>query len=188
MHLTHRETAVYEEALSLPHYGDYSPGEHYADLFATLARPLGRVIDAGCGTGKGMLALHARGFDVVGCDLTDAGLVPEVGVLGLPVHTGVALWRPLPVRGAYVYCTDVLEHIPPSLTMLVVARLLEAASVGVFLSISLVPDRMGVWVGQALHLSVRRYDEWLADLREIAHVLDARDLGTDATFYLEPRR
>lgn len=195
--ITARETQTYTEALSLPSYGAYSPGEKYADLFASLATPGATVLDAGCGTGKGMIALRARGFEVTGCDLTDAGLVSDAR--DATVHVGVSLWRPLPliprsgawrrhtVQYDYVYCTDVLEHIPPHFTMLVVARLLEAASKGVFLSISLVPDAMGVWVGHPLHLSVRRYDEWLADLKEVAAVTDARDLGTDATFFLEPK-
>jgi 2-polyprenyl-3-methyl-5-hydroxy-6-metoxy-1,4-benzoquinol methylase len=193
MSLTARETATYEDVLSLPAYAVHSPGEQYADMFASLATPGATVLDAGCGTGKGMVALRARGFDVDGCDLTDVGLVQEAR--GRQFVSGVCLWRPLgPQLGAvrfrhdYVYCTDVLEHVPPTMTMLVVRNLLDAAERGVFLSISLVPDHMGVWVGKSLHQSVRRYDEWLADLRELARVTDARDLGGSATFFLEPLR
>lgn len=198
MTLTERETETYTEALTLPQYGAFSPGEQYADLFASLASPGATVLDAGCGTGKGMLALAARGFDVYGVDLTDVGLVPEAR--RFPVTTGVTLWRPIPQiprAGAwrrhqtpydYVYCTDVLEHVPLPFTLLVVERLLQAATHGVFLSISLVPDSFGVWVGHSLHHSVRRYDEWRQDLRELARVIDARDLGTTGTYFLEPRR
>jgi len=198
MDLTTRETAVYAEALSLPQYAEYAPGERFAQVFAELADPPpATVLDAGCGTGKGMLALAALGYDVVGCDLTDAGLVPEAQRFS--VHAGVALWRPLPqLRGEmwprasrrydYVYCTDVLEHLPPPFTMLAVARLLEVAAKGVFLSIALVPDQMGVWVGRPLHLSVRSYLDWLTDLRELATVREARDLGTTGLYFLEPSR
>lgn len=196
MTLTEQETQTYSDALALPHYGDFSPGERYADLFASLATPGATVLDAGCGTGKGMIALAARGFQVTGCDLTASGLVAEAKQF--LIHEGVSLWRPLPMRnpgGAwrrhqmpydYVYCTDVLEHIPPQFTMLVITRLLAAASRGVFLSISLVPDSFGVWVGHSLHQTVRRYDEWLRDLRELATVTDARDLGVTGTYFLEP--
>ncbi|MGE0363067.1 MAG: class I SAM-dependent methyltransferase [Vicinamibacterales bacterium] len=185
MQITTRETATYAEALALPQYADYSPGERYADVFASLAAPPATVLDAGCGTGKGMLALAARGFTVVGCDLTDVGLVPEARAFS--VATGVSLWRPFAHPGSveYVYCTDVLEHIPPTFTMLVVARLLEVARRGVFLSIALTPDAMGVWVGHPLHQTVRRYDEWLADLRELGTVRDARDLGSAGLYFLE---
>lgn len=196
MRLTTQETALYAEVLALPQYAEYSPGERYADMFAGLAPPPAAVLDAGCGTGKGLLALARRGYDMTGCDLTAAGLVDDAKAF--VVHTGVALWGAIPQRRGemwpraprrydYVYCTDVLEHIPPTFTMLVVAQLLAVASRGVFLSIALTPDQMGVWVGQALHRTVRRYDEWLADLRELAPVRDARDLGTAATYFLEAR-
>jgi 2-polyprenyl-3-methyl-5-hydroxy-6-metoxy-1,4-benzoquinol methylase len=182
MNLTQRETETYEDAFSTPFYGDYSPGERYADLFASLATPGATVLDAGCGSGKGMVALAARGFQVEGFDLTASGLVDEAK--RFPFIAG-SLWRPIPVMMVpYVYCTDVLEHIPPQFTLLVVSNLLAVAKRGVFLSISLVPDQMGVWVGRPLHLSVRRYDEWLTDFREIATVVDARDMGTTATFML----
>jgi len=193
--ITDRETQTYSEVLSLPMYAEYSPGQKYAELFASLAKPGSTVLDAGCGTGQGMIALAAHGFSVTGCDLTDAGLVPAARGF-MSVHTGVSLWRPLPLLhldGAwrkharpydYVYCTDVLEHIPAQFTMLVVQRLLDAALSGVFLSVCLRPDVKGVWIGKELHQSVRRYDEWMDDLRELADVTDARDYGSDATFML----
>lgn len=197
MQITARETDTYTEALSLPQYGEYSPGERYAPVFASMAAAGASVLDAGCGTGKGMVALAALGFDVTGCDLTTTGLVDAAR--RFPVHGGVALWRDVPLRRRamfprqpmpydYVYCTDVLEHVPPVFTMLVVATLLRAAARGLFLSIALTPDAMGVWVGRTLHLSVRRYDEWLADFQELARVTDARDLGVSGLYFLEPRR
>lgn len=177
--VTARESEVYAEALSLPEYDAFAPGEHYAPIFASLAPPPASVLDAGAGSGKGMAALRALGYTVTGCDLP-ASEVP--GVL-----SGVCLWRPLPGRYDYVYCTDVLEHIPPEFTMLCVARMLAVASRGVFLSIALVPDNFGAWLGHPLHLTVRRYDEWLADLRELAPVTEARDLGTTGLYFLESR-
>ena len=193
MTLTERETQTYADALALPHYADFSPGEKYADLFASLVSERPRasvtVLDAGCGTGKGMSALSHLGFMVRGCDLTGSGMSASIDTDA--VDLGVSLWRPIQLwkgeRYDYVYCTDVLEHIPPQFTMLVVRNLLDACTRGVFLSISLVPDQFGAWVGRPLHQSVRRYDEWLVDLRELATVTDSRDLGHAATFMLEPR-
>lgn len=40
-----------------------------ADLVATLAPSGGRILDAGCGTGRVAIELARRGFDVVGTDL-----------------------------------------------------------------------------------------------------------------------
>lgn len=45
-----------------------------ADLVADLAPPGGRVLDAGCGTGRVAIELVRRGFVVVGTDLDDSML------------------------------------------------------------------------------------------------------------------
>lgn len=52
--------------------GDDVHGE--ADLVTELAPPGGRVLDAGCGTGRVAIELARRGFDVVGTDL-DASML-----------------------------------------------------------------------------------------------------------------
>jgi hypothetical protein len=81
----------------------------------------------------------------------------------------------------------VLEHIPTPFTMLVASRLLEVARKGVFLSISLMPDQFGVWVGESLHKTVQTFPQWKAQLDTVGRLVEARDLLHCGLFWVEPR-
>src|SRR5688572_14262548 len=160
-----REKATYDSAWGIAHYADHSPGERLVSAFCDMAGIASAkgvtVLDAGCGSGKGALALEAYGFTVRMCDITPEGLIPQARAI--PFHEA-CLWHPLAHAASpdwkhdgrldYVYCCDVLEHIPTEFTMLVIARLLEVARSGVFLSISLLPDVFGAWIGHSLHQTV----------------------------------
>lgn len=183
------ERQTYERMWEIPQYAVHAPGVAVLPIFLQCAasdRAHSRVLDVGTGTGKGALALRAEGFEVECFDLTDAGLVDEAR--SLPFHAGT-LWQPLP-RAAdggpwdYIYCTDVLEHVPTAFTMLAVRRMLEASRIGVFLSISNVPDQCGAWIGERLHQTVQPYVWWRDNLRALGMVLDSRDLIGMSTFYL----
>lgn len=190
MSITQTERETYENAWALPAYAEHSPGEQWLPLFLSMTQTHMRtsVLDAGCGAGKGALALKAAEFDrVTLCDLTDTGLLPEAKAL--PFYQ-----RPLwdDVRKAvgphdWVYCCDVLEHIPPPFTMLVVSRLLEVARRGVFLSISLMPDSFGAWVGKPLHQSVQTFVQWREQLATLGELVEARDLLHTGVYLVRPR-
>jgi len=192
MNIAQRERQLYEQVWNdYPAYGDFSPGERYLPAFLDMLRqeklPCERatVLDAGCGSGKGALALLDAGFLVTGFDVTREGLTAEAA-LRFTCITGL-LWddlRTVPGERDYVYCCDVLEHIPPQFTMLVVQRLLEAAVEGVFLSISLVPDTFGLFVGQPLHQTVQPYSWWAQNLATLAEVIEMRDLGVTGLYFL----
>lgn len=178
----------------LSRYGDHNPGEHHVDLFKRLLEargwPQGSVLDAGCGTGLGGVALQRAGFQAALCDLTDAGL--QAAALELPFTT-VSLWDDLrPALGFqmggkfdYGYCCDVLEHIPEAFTMLVVSQLLAVARYGVFLTISTVPDHFGIWVGEPLHKTVRPFTWWRDMLGEVGTVTEAIDCLNYGAFLVE---
>jgi len=152
------------------------------------------VLDAGCGAGKGALALAAEGYDVALTDQTDVGLLDEARRFPF---AEACLWSPqfrsqMPYRfgGAfdYVYCCDVLEHVPIEFTMLAIANLLSITRRGLFLHISTVPDVFGVRVGERLHKTVESFTWWRDRLRELGSVEDARDLIVSGAYWVEPRR
>jgi SAM-dependent methyltransferase len=188
MSIVDTERRTYEDAWSLPAYSQHAPGEAYLPIALDLIGPArGTVLDAGCGSGKGALALRAAGFDVRMVDLTPAGLVPEAQALPF---TEAALWSDLAAQIGqtdWVYCCDVMEHVPPAFTMLVAARLLAVARQGVFFSISLVPDSFGAWVGTPLHQTVQPFTWWRDHLGALGHVRECRDLLNAGVYLVEPR-
>lgn len=137
-----------------------------------------------------MLALAARGFEVIGCDLTAEGLIAEAAHFP---YVDACLWHPLRPqlrrgRVDWVYCCDVLEHLPEQFTMLAVTEMLALATCGVFLTVSLGRDQAGDWVtGGPLHQTVQSFVWWRDSLRELAQVTDARDLIGAALFVVKPR-
>lgn len=203
MSLRQTERALYQDVwTSLEAYGQHAPGEHYVDLFLDCALLKGAytpaeitVLDAGCGSGKGGLALAAQKFDVTLCDVTDAGLVADARRLRFHEaclwhdlsHIARGKGHPGRTRFDYVYCCDVLEHLPSQFTMLAVDQMLRVASKGVFLSVSLVPDQFGMWVGKPLHQTVQSFTWWKSSLSELGSMTDARDLHHNAVFFVRPR-
>jgi 2-polyprenyl-3-methyl-5-hydroxy-6-metoxy-1,4-benzoquinol methylase len=146
---------------------------------------LGTVLDAGTGSGKGAVALTSLGYNLTLCDLTRSGLVLDAQAL--PFFEA-ALWSDLRGKGHFydwVYCCDVLEHLPSHMLSLTVHRLLQVARKGVFISVALIPDNMGAWVGRPLHLTVQSYDWWRDFLKLFGRMMDARDLLTNGVYLVE---
>jgi hypothetical protein len=174
------ERRKYEAVWALPEYLNHSPGEHWADLFAEIAQPEPghTLIDLGCGNGAAGKALAERcGLRVTYLDLVDRGLKPFITQ---------PLWKPLPARNPpwdHGYCCDVMEHIPPEFTMLVVSNILRACALA-FFSISFLPDRFGKFVGAPLHLTLQSFSWWRDRLAEFGEVLDARDMLGEGVFYV----
>lgn len=190
MSITSKERQTYDDLWgAVPSYASHSPGEMELPVFLQIVGDRrGHVLDAGAGSGKGALALKAAGFRVTMCDLTNAGLVEEAKEI--PFREA-SLWRSLkgltPTGSVeWVYCTDVLEHVPTQFTMLAVEQMLRVSRLGVFIGVSCVPDSFGVWAGKSLHQTVQSYLWWKESLSELGRVSDARDLLHAATFYVEP--
>jgi len=186
--VTTAERALYEDVwASIDTYGDHSPGEARLEMFRTMTgAKAGSVLDAGAGSGKGAVALAAAGLTPTLLDLTDAGLGDDAQRFPF---IGGCLWSEAAGVDAYeyVYCCDVLEHIPTEYTMLTVQRLLDAARVGVFLSIALVPDQCGIWVGKHLHQTVQPFTWWRDRLKDLGTLVEARDLIDSGVYWVTPR-
>jgi hypothetical protein len=202
MSILETERATYTDVWSsVEGYASKSPGELYLPLFLQMvnlepnARRHVTVLDAGTGSGKGAIALTDAGFLVRTCDVTDAGLVPEARTIPYAdaclwhdlSHVTRAFGHPNRTKADYVYCTDVLEHVPPQFTLLAIDQMLRVTSRALFLSVSLIPDSFGVWVGTSLHQTVQPFVWWRDALREVGAVREARDLLSDAVFLIAPK-
>jgi SAM-dependent methyltransferase len=217
MSLVAQERAIYDAMWGVPDYAKTSPGEQLVPAFLEMsgavpsgdpswferfpmghasrgwmaARKTQTVLDAGCGSGKGAVMLAKAGFRVAMCDLTDTGLIDEAKPL--PFFP-VCLWESIGAQVAWperqfdwVYCCDVLEHVPPTFAMLVVNRLLEVARKGVFLSIALQEDNFGVWAGRPLHQTVQNFVAWRNQLSAIGTVKESRDLLMNGLYFVGHR-
>ena len=167
------EKDLYKMMWDIPEYRHVAPGENIAHEFLAQAKPKAgsSVLDLGCGTGRGGLNLAFFGnMDVTLVDFApnclDADIVPMLKTQSHVLRFVEAdLSQPLPVKAAYGYCTDVMEHIRPHHVDKVLDNCLEAAQ-HVFFAISTVDDVMGEIVGHKLHLSVHPYKWWLKKFRD----------------------
>jgi len=202
MSLVESEAALYSELWqAVPNYRKNSPGEQYAKVFHEIVNdPGATVMDAGCGEGRGMVALSALGYNVGGVDIMDPGRVPEAERFPCVIE---ALWNDLkpavfvfhithPLvfptdKVDYVYCCDVLEHLPMQYTMLAVDQMLRIATKGVFLSVFFNQDHYGAWAGRPLHLTVQPFVWWRDSFKELTEVIEARDCHDFGLFYLGAR-
>jgi SAM-dependent methyltransferase len=91
-----------------PFYDAYTDGyqfETWTGKLAAKAEALGpsgrRLLDVGCGTGKSFLAMPARGWSVLGCDVSPAMIEVAREKVGDSVRLEVADARALPIYGSF---------------------------------------------------------------------------------------
>ncbi len=179
------ERAKYEKVWQMPAYHEGKrPGVVHTPMFAEIANPDpgDSVIDLGCGAGTGGDSLRNLGLSVTYLDLV------RVEGVGEP-FIEQCLWHPLPSRNPpwkYGYCCDVMEHIPPEYSMLVLRNIMDACE-SVFFSISFREDMFGKLVGEPLHLTIRPYTWWRDRLAEFGELVEARDLLGEGVFYVRRR-
>jgi 2-polyprenyl-3-methyl-5-hydroxy-6-metoxy-1,4-benzoquinol methylase len=163
-------------------------GQARPDLLAELPRPLGDVLDVGCGEGAAAELLRARGAR----SLTGIELVPEAAARAREryddVREGDARAELTRLRGPFdtILCYDVLEHLVDPGAVLRAAR--ERASPGGHLHVS-VPN--GRHWSLAYDLVVRGtfgYAEW--GHRDSTHLRwftprDLRELVAEAGWEVE---
>lgn len=186
------EREIYRQMWEKDEYRIVAPGESVAHEFLRQAVPPkgASVLDLGCGTGRGgfMLALLG-GLDVTLVDFAANCLDADIRqMLSTQSHAlrflEADLTKPLPVTAAYGFCTDVMEHIPPSQVRAVITNCLRAAQ-HVFFQISTVDDLGGDLIGHRLHLCVHEYQWWLALFNELDCVVHwSREDKISCMFYV----
>lgn len=151
------EHQKYETMWSLPEYRQWSPGEDLVDKFFDIVKPMGLVIDFGCGTGRASLKIEERGCEVIAIDFASNCL--DHTSRGLRFFT-MDLSKPMPFSAPYGFCTDVLEHIPTAQIGDVISNIMACAKT-VFFQVSTVNDIFGQTIGTPLHLTVQQHGWWI---------------------------
>ena len=170
------EAAKYAAVWQHDAYRQVAPGESHVEQFLRLARPQRHhvVCDFGAGTGRAALKIAALAdVSVVGVDLAGNCLDREVrDQLGerfrFRQHD---LTTPLNETFDFGFCTDVLEHIPPEDVDNVLVNIFTSGK-KVYLAISTLPDVMGAFIGEPLHLTVESPWWWHDKLTSLGIRID----------------
>lgn len=185
--ITDFEKSKYERLCDLTDYHVISPAEYHVKPFLQLAdpQPGDTILDVGCGPGRVDVVFEKElGLKPILLDFTPLGLDEEAKHFPFYSH---CIWQPFPVSAKYVYCIDVMEHIPPQFTMLAVNHILDICEYA-FFNISHLDERYGGHIGEQLHLSIYPFQWWRDSLREMGDLIDARDLISSGIYYVKGRR
>ena len=150
----------------VPGYRTNSPGERLVDTFLSLAQwdKGDWLIDCGSGTGRAAKKLSDAGLNVTMLDITPTATDPDVKLSFIEA----CLWD-MPVLCPdwdWVYCCDVMEHLPTEHVDAVLDNLATMTGYGAFLQIALFDDFFGQMIGETLHLTVKPADWWRQKLAE----------------------
>lgn len=179
-HTADRERRKYEKMWTeVPNYRTNSPGEKLVNRFLELAQweKGDELIDCGSGTGRAAKRLSDAGFDVTMLDITETATDPDIK---LPFIQDCLWSMDAGLHFDWVYCTDVLEHIPTEHVDAVLDNLACMTGYGAFMQIALFPDGFGARIGQTLHLTVKPA-EWWAD--KIGRLWDIKLWGVEQGSY-----
>jgi uncharacterized Rossmann fold enzyme/SAM-dependent methyltransferase len=181
------EQQKYEQMWNYPEYRLVAPGEEAAEIFMRVVprQTFHKVIDFGCGTGRGAMRLHKAGHPVVLVDF--AYNCRDEAAQGLPFLLA-DLSKSMPISGDIGFCTDVLEHIPPDQLDAVIRNIFSCVP-RAFFQISLVSDVMGGLIGHPLHLSVFPTAWWEQKFASLGLAIQwSESSETTASFYLDSLR
>jgi len=181
------EVEKYRKMWEHDSYREVSPGELCAERFVKVVnpQPLYRIVDFGCGTGRGSLALRKlTECEIVLVDFTENSRDEEAKDF-LFYQCDLTLY--IPVKGDYGFCTDVMEHIEPEKVDSAIHRMMESCPL-VFFQISTVHDNMGALIGQPLHLTVRPADWWHQKFRELGYRVSWSEASEIAADFVVHRR
>jgi 2-polyprenyl-3-methyl-5-hydroxy-6-metoxy-1,4-benzoquinol methylase len=159
--LEQREKDKYEAVWNLEAYDDMSPGLGQVEMaFKELGMQVGdTLLDFGCGPGRATLALTEKGIMAVGVDIATNCLQVDVPCIE------ACLWDLPKLSAKFGLCCDVLEHIPTEKVGDVIRGIARCTTDAVYFQICFVDDAFGMQIGQPLHLTIRKPEWWMGQLK-----------------------
>lgn len=168
MTVLEREREKYRQMWEHHQYRMFSPGQaavHYM-LSNVPWKPNDTVLDAGCGTGRAGEAMAKVGLKPTLLDFcpdaVEAKDLPfiDANLWGIPLQTPKFDW---------VFCVDVLEHIPPEFVVKALEELARVTRKGGYLQIACFMDGCGELIGKGvkLHLTVHPPSWWYPEVSRL---------------------
>lgn len=158
----------------------YERNEHWLGFFADVAERIVRdlhplsALDAGCAMGFLVEALHGRGVDAWGVDVSEYAISKVDDSVAGRCRVG-SVTEPFERRYDLITCIEVLEHLPPEQAEPAIASLCAATD---RILLSTTPEDFG----EATHLNVQPPEFWAAAMAREGFY---RDLDHDFS-YLTP--
>lgn len=173
--LEKREREKYKRMWAFPAYRGYSPGANAVPLFLEHANWAAgdSIVDLGCGTGHAGHSFRNAGLKVTLVDFCREAVEVE----GID-FIEKSIWNLFGVSWDWLYCVDVLEHIPPTYLNQTLGVMSKVCRRGGYLQIACFDDSCGSLIGEKLHLSIHPPVEWfqlISQYFKIDNVLKARD-------------
>lgn len=160
-----KEVLKYSRMWSSNEYRQVAPGEGCVDdaIKSLDLMTQHRIVDFGCGTGRGAKKFIEKGFKVIGVDFAQNCLDSDVKI---PLCIACLWDLPPNLTCDYGFCTDVMEHIPTDKVEMVLMNIAKACHKGCYFQISLVDDDFGALIDDKLHMTVKPSDWWLDILKK----------------------
>ncbi|MBM3207129.1 MAG: class I SAM-dependent methyltransferase [Chlamydiae bacterium] len=197
--LTEQERIKYVSIWKINSYRLVSPGYNSANCFFNFFKekiqPGDSITDFGCGTGITTLNFLEKQLSVQLIDIAHNALSDEINALTILLPSRVkfyntCLWELsdniLPTD--WIYCIDVLEHIPTEKIEACLIELSKRMVKGGAIQVFLEDEGFGKIIGEPLHLTIKPLSWWheiiskFFDIKHIASVIpDIR-----YTFFVEP--
>jgi len=170
------EKEKYEKMWLHPAYRVHSPGLNCVEAFLTHFH--GRfqegdtLIDFGCGSGRAGFHFFFQGFSVCLVDIA-ANCLDEAHVDLLSLCSEricflqACLWDLPPSLQAadWIYCCDVLEHLPDHTIDRALQQMAMRCKKGGFFQIFLQDEPYGKLISESLHLTIRPQEWWLEKIK-----------------------
>lgn len=159
MDLATTERTKYQRMWRESAYRQWSPGGASVPQFleGVTWQPGQTVVDLGCGTGRAADLMASRGLSVTLVDFCR-----EAVERGSPDFIDANLWDLPPSLGPFdwIYCVDVLEHLPTEHIDTALDGFARITRLGGFLQIALFEDHCGTLIGETLHLTIQPHEWW----------------------------